>query len=108
MRQGHAIKQVSAFTPIGQVFVHIGHKAFVVVAFQQMYQLMHQNVLKALRWLFCQFEVQPNAFRLGVAAAPFGFHLFDAPARRFNTDLILPVGEQLGDAGFDFCPVKLD
>jgi len=93
--QGHAVEQLPSLAPVGQQPVHIGLEAVVVVAFQQVHQFVHQNVLQALRWFLGQFQIQPDAAGLSVAAAPFGFHLFHPPVCHFDTGAVLPEWQQL-------------
>lgn len=44
---------------------HVGREAIIVVAFQQMHQLMNNDVLQALDGLFRQFQAAASSFRFG-------------------------------------------
>jgi hypothetical protein len=76
--------------PLRQVLVHYGDEMLVVMPFQQVRQFVDEDIFQALRRLLDKFEVQPDAAGLGVAGAPSGFHLFDAPLRERNPKHRLP------------------
>jgi hypothetical protein len=58
MRQRHAVEQPAPLPPIGQVPIHQAYKSLVVVAFQEVRQFMHDNVLKALPRFASQVRIE--------------------------------------------------
>lgn len=78
--------------------MHQRFKPFIVVPLQQMSQFMHDDELQAFGWFFHEFQIKPNAAGVWVAAAPFGFHPFDADKAWGNTKTILPMLDEWFDA----------
>ena len=93
MSQWGAIKPRAVFTPLGQVLIHQGQEAVVVVALAQMHQFMHQNELQTLWWLFSQFQIYPDPAGAGIATTPLRFHLLDAPGGGGDADSGLPIAD---------------
>src|ERR1051325_11334308 len=85
VRQWFSVQLLPVLSPLRQVFIHERHEAFIVVSLNQMHEFMDNDVFEALDRLFGQFEIQPDAARLGVASAPSGFHSLDSPLRELNT-----------------------
>ena len=76
------VQLLAAGTPLWQVLIHERDEAAVVVAFQQVHQLVDDDVLQALHRLLGQLQVDPDSARRRVAATPLGPHAFDAPSGR--------------------------
>jgi hypothetical protein len=65
-------------------------KTLLVMALQQMCQLMHKDVFQTLNRLFCQLQIEPNAPGLDVARTTFDLHSFNAPGTNRNAQDWLP------------------
>src|ERR1700693_1460406 len=76
--------------PVGQVSVHERQKSIAVIPLDEVSQFVDNQVIEALHRLFCEFEVEPDATGVDVAASPLRFHLFDAPFSHINTQHWLP------------------
>ena len=61
-----------------------------VVPLNQVGELVSHDVLKTLRRLLGELQIQPNAAGLRVAGPPLGFHLLDAPIGQLNAQDVLP------------------
>jgi hypothetical protein len=77
MSHWQLVQLVTAMRPTGQKPVHKRHEAAIVRGFEQVRQLMHQYVLKALWRLLCEVCVEANETTYWIAAAPTGFHTLD-------------------------------
>ena len=91
MPERRCVQQFPKLSPLRQGFVHQRREPVIVARLQQMQQLVHYDVFEALRRLLGQLQVEPDAAGIRVATAPFGFHLFDAPACCVNTQLCFPL-----------------
>ena len=94
LSERRAVEGVAPGAPVGQQGVHELGEALTVAAFQQVGHLVDDDVLKAGGVFLGQFEVEPDAGRLAVAGAPFGFHPPDAPEGHLTADLLLPPGNE--------------
>ena len=54
-------------------------------------QFMNGDVFEARRWLFDQFQIEPDTAGGGVAASPLGLHLLDAPIGDLHAENRLPL-----------------
>ncbi len=73
-----------------QTLVHERFEAMVMVPLHQVHHFVNDNVFDAFHRLLGKLQIEPDAAGLDVAAAPFGFHLFNAPAGHLNTQDRLP------------------
>lgn len=74
MSDWQLVQLIAAMLPAGQKPVHQRHEAAVVGGFQQVRQLMHQDILKALWRLLCEVCVETDKAACWVATAPACFH----------------------------------
>ena len=56
--QGAWMEHILVVFPAGHVHIHQIEKALIVRRFKQVYQLMHQHILKALPWFFGEFRIE--------------------------------------------------
>lgn len=99
--------QLIADQPPGRhVAVEDRQESAVVAGFDQVGEFVQQDVLQALQWFLRQFQIQPDAPGVGVAAAPQGLHALDAPVFGLHTQHLLPFVQQGWHALFHFCPVE--
>ena len=86
--------------PCRQMLIQQRDESIVVMGLQQMQQLVHDDVFKALHGFLGQLEIQPDAAGTCIAAAPARLHPLDPPAGGLHAKLILPPVEQRRDQGF--------
>ena len=60
--------------PFWHKLIHQGYETGVMSWLQQVYHLMHNDVLQALRWLFGQIGIEPDALGTWTAATPLSLH----------------------------------
>ena len=70
--QRRALQQLPPCSPLRQMSIHELAEVLVVVAFEQVHQLVHHDVLQAFGWFLRQFQVDPDASAVGIAGAPSG------------------------------------
>lgn len=98
MSQRRPVEFVPKHAPARHVPVHQLPKAVVVAALDQVDKLMRRDVFQAGRRLLGQFEIQPDAPRLGVARSPAGLHPLDARLGGAYADFRFPLGHDGGQA----------
>ncbi len=54
---GEAVEKIAVLGPLGKMMIHERHKTCVVGWFDQMHQLMHNNVFQALAGFSCQIGI---------------------------------------------------
>jgi hypothetical protein len=62
--QWGGVELISPQLPLGHELVHVGSKALVVMALQQVRHLVQDDIVEALWRFLDQFQVQPDAARL--------------------------------------------
>src|SRR5665213_886230 len=75
MANWKCIQHLPIEPPIRHEAVHQDDETATMCRFDEMRHLMHDDVLKALFRLLCQFGVQSNSTCARVAASPLGLHL---------------------------------
>ena len=60
--------------PVWKMFVHQTDKMIVVLALDEVHELMNNQVLQASKRFLCKLQIQPDATGLVVAASPLGLH----------------------------------
>jgi hypothetical protein len=61
MAEWEPIQDILPDSPVGEIFIHQGFEIVVVVLFQEVQQFMDDDVLQAVFWLLCQFQIDPDA-----------------------------------------------
>jgi hypothetical protein len=107
MTEWESIQDVLPDSPVGKVFIHQGFEIVVVVLFQEVQQLVDDDVFQAIFRFLSQFQIDPDALGEDIASAPFGFHLFDRPLGDLYSDYVLPFDDQGLDSGFQPGPIPL-
>ena len=105
MNQRKVIQLFSMQPPLRHGLIHQRREAIVVLALQQMDQLVHDDIFEADRWFFDQFEVEPDALCLDVARAPARLHLFDAPLGDVNAKDGFPLGDERRNEQFELLSI---
>ena len=59
--EGGVVELAAELPPVGEVAVHQGGEAVVVVALQEVHQLVDDDVFEAVLGLFGQLQVEPEA-----------------------------------------------
>jgi hypothetical protein len=85
--------------------VHQGDKSTVVSRFEQVNHFMENDVFETFEGLFGKFEIEPDGFGFGAAAAPLGFHLSDPKVFYRNAEVLFPFGYQRGNCRFKLLPI---
>src|SRR5688572_25604661 len=77
MPQRSAVELVTEMTPLRHEFIHQAYEICVVRRFQQVDQLMHENIFEALRRLLGKLCVQADGALLWSTASPACLHPAD-------------------------------
>ena len=80
-----------------QELIHQRYEAVVVSGLHQVDHFVHDDVLEALRRLFGQIRIQPDAPELGPAASPFRFHPLRKESLHLYANDRLPFADQGGN-----------
>ena len=81
-----SVQEVAVELPLRHELIHQSDKTRVVRTFKQVNHLVDDNELKAGVGLLREFEVEPDATSLGVAASPTGLHPSDLPLGYLHSD----------------------
>jgi hypothetical protein len=79
MSERRRIQLVPMLTPQRHVLVHHLGEEIVVAPFDEVDELVDDQVLEAPHGLLHEFQIQPDPTGIHAARAPLGLHLLDAP-----------------------------
>lgn len=93
-RNRQPVQPVAGCTPVRQVPIEQGHERSVVPWNAEMRDFVQQYIFQALDRLLGQIGIQPNALRIGVAAASARLHALDEYLMRSYPQCFLPFLDQ--------------
>jgi hypothetical protein len=101
------VEQGTPLSPIRQELVHNSAESFIVTGFQQVRELMDDDVFEALRADCHQLEIQPDPPRFRVAGSPACSHPADSPRDRLDPHARSPGRNQVRKQGIELFTVPL-
>ena len=105
LTHGKAVEGFPVGAPLGVVLVHQGLEASIVGGFQEMHQLVNNDVFEALGGLFGEVGIEADAVSRRIATAPLGLHALDEDFIHFHIEAFFPAFNEWGNGFADLVAI---